>query len=74
MGDGSFNLFAGGNREVTLLRAKIRQLRIEILGTEYVMRGRGSRIVVMRCLGMETIEWRLDALATRPAIAGPLTS
>ena len=30
MGDGSFNLFAGGNREVTLLRAKIRQLRIEI--------------------------------------------
>ena len=36
MGDGSFNLFAGGNREaVTLLRAKIRQLRIEIiLGTE----------------------------------------
>ena len=54
MSDGSFNLFAGGNREVTLLRAKIRQLRIEILGTEYVMRGRGSRIVVMRWLGMET--------------------
>ena len=49
MGDGSFNLFAAGNREVTLLRAKIRQLRIEInLGPEYVMRGRGSRIIVMR--------------------------
>ena len=50
MGDGSFNLFAGGNREaVTLLRAKIGQLRNEIiLGTEYVMRGRGSRIIVMR--------------------------
>ena len=70
MGDGSFNLFAGGNREVTLLRAKIRQLRIEILGTEYVMRGRGSRIIVMRCLGMET----QTRVATRPAIAGPLTS
>ena len=38
MGDGSFNPFAGGNRvAVTLLRAKIRQLRSEIiLGTEYV--------------------------------------
>ena len=50
MGDGSFNPFAGGNRvAVTLLWAKIRQLRIEInLGAEYVMRGRDSRIIVMR--------------------------
>ena len=50
VGDGLFNLFAGGNREaIILLRAKIGQLRNEIiLGTEYVMRGRGSRIIVMR--------------------------
>ena len=32
-----------------MLQAKIRQLRIEIiLGTEYVMRGKGSRVIVMR--------------------------
>ena len=50
MGDGSFNLFAGSNREaVTLLWVKIRQLKIEIiLGTDYGMLGRGSGIIVMR--------------------------
>ena len=32
-----------------MLQAKIRQLRIEIIfGTKYVMRGKGSRVIVMR--------------------------